>query len=192
MTTLDLSAATSAMATLLAGVRDDQLDGPTPCPELTVRDLVSHVHGLTQAFAAAATKDLGPLTSTPPTDGVPPLADDWRIAAPHHLERLARAWRDPQAWTGMTAAGGVELPGEVAGLVAADEIVVHGWDIARSTGQDFHPGHEALGAAHAFLVESRRGPVPAELFGPEVPVPSDAPLLERVVGLSGRDPAWTP
>jgi uncharacterized protein (TIGR03086 family) len=192
MTHPDLADATAAMTDLLAGVADDQLAGPTPCPRATVGDLISHVHGLSQAFAAAAAKDLGPITSTPPTDGIPPLDADWRETAPVHLTNLSAAWRDPAAWTGMTAAGGVDLPGEVAGLVAADELVVHGWDIARSTGQPFDPGREAIEAAHAFLVESRKGPVPEDLFGPEVPVSDDAPLLDRVVGLAGRDPGWTP
>jgi hypothetical protein len=30
------------------------------------------------------------------------------------------------------------------------------------------------------------------VFGPVVPVPDDAPLLDRVIGLSGRDPGWKP
>jgi hypothetical protein len=30
------------------------------------------------------------------------------------------------------------------------------------------------------------------LFGPVVEVPDDAPLLDRVIGLTGRDPAWSP
>ena len=29
-------------------------------------------------------------------------------------------------------------------------------------------------------------------FGPAVPVPDDAPLLDQVVALTGRDPAWSP
>lgn len=192
MSHVDLTGATEAMTQLLASVSDDDLERHSPCPELTVGVLVSHVHGLSQAFEAAARKDLGPLTSTPPTDGIAPLPADWRTTAPVHLSALATAWKDPAAWTGMTAAGGVDLPGEVAGLVAADELVVHGWDIARSTGREFDPGEPALEAAHAFLVESRRGPVPESLFGPEVSVADDAPLLDRVLGLAGRDPAWTP
>lgn len=30
------------------------------------------------------------------------------------------------------------------------------------------------------------------VFGPVVPVLDDAPLLDRVIGLSGRDPGWKP
>lgn len=55
----------------------------------------------------------------------------------------------------MQAAGGVDLPGEVAGLVALDEIVVHGWDLAVVTGQRFDPGDEAVATVHAFLTQFR-------------------------------------
>ena len=188
---IDLTEATTAMADLLAGVRDEHLDAPTPCPHVTVGELVSHVQSLSQAFVAAAAKDLGPLTAGGPEVGGGTLPADWRTTAPGHLSALAEAWHDPSAWTGMTQAGGVDMPGDVAALVAADEIVVHGWDIARSTGQQFDPGAPALQAAHAFLRESRQGPVPPGLFGPEVPVPADAPLFDRVVGLAGRDPGWS-
>jgi hypothetical protein len=37
----------------------------------------------------------------------------------------------------MTKAGGLDLPGEMAGVIALDEIVVHGWDVARSSGQPY-------------------------------------------------------
>lgn len=152
--------------------------------------MLTHVHGLAQAFTAAANKDLGPLTSNPPPEPPPALPDDWREQTPEHLDALGLAWQKPDAWTGMTAAGGVDLPGEVAGMVALNEVVVHGWDLARATGQPFDPGEEATRAVHAFLAESRADGEPSEIFGPVVPVAEQAPLLDRAIGLSGRDPDW--
>lgn len=91
--------------------------------------------------------------------------------------------------------GGVDLPGEVAGLVAVDELVVHGWDIARAREQRLDPDPGALEAVHGFLAQAAAAnPGPGAdqdgPFGPPVAVPDDAPLLDRVVGLAGRDPAW--
>ena len=65
--------------------------------------------------------------------------------------RLAGAWQDERAWTGVTRAGGVHLPGEIAGKVAVNEVVVHGWDIAAATGHDYNCEPELLLAAYAFL-----------------------------------------
>src|SRR5438128_2331553 len=107
----------------------------------------------------------------------------------------ASRWCDPDAWTGMTKAGGVDLPGEVAGLVALDELVIHGWDIARTTGQAYDCDTPSLEAVHAFVSqfsEPGQEEARAGLFGPVVEVPDDAPLLDRVIGLTGRDPAWSP
>ena len=64
---------------------------------------------------------------------------------------MAEAWRAPEAWEGMTRAGGIDLPGEVAGLVALDELVVHGWDVARASGQDFTCDEASLEAVHGFV-----------------------------------------
>ena len=98
------------------------------------------------------------------------------------------------AWAGLTRAGGVDLPGDVAGHVASNETVVHGWDIAIATGHDYAGETELLEAAYAF-VQSAVAPNPdgrPGLFGPPVAVPDSAPLLDRLIGLTGRDPAWQP
>lgn len=95
----------------------------------------------------------------------------------------------------MTQAGGLELPGEVAGLVVLDELVIHGWDIARASGQPYECDPALLDAVHNFVAQfSEPGQEAARegLFGPVVDVPDDAPLLDRVIGLTGRDPGWSP
>lgn len=190
----DLAPAASAVAAVVAGVRDDQLTGPTPCPDMTVAALLDHLHGLARAFIAAAEKSPEAAGSAPQADAAA-LVPAWREEIPARLAALARAWADPAAWSGMTAAGGLELPGEFAGTVALDEIVLHGWDLATATGQPFSPDDAAVEVVYGFTAAmsapgqeaGREG-----LFGPVVEVPQDAPAFERALGYAGRDPRWTP
>ncbi|MFI6036789.1 TIGR03086 family metal-binding protein [Streptomyces sp. NPDC051315] len=190
---LDLGPQARIVARLAEGVRDDRLADGTPCPGYAVRALLGHLTGLAVAFRDAARKNLGPTTDTAPDTAVPDIGPGWREDLPKALDELADAWRDPAAWTGATRAGGIDLPGAVAGAVAADELVIHGWDLARATGQEYVPDPAALRASYAFLRESAEETGGGDgIFGPVVPVPEDAPLLDRAVGLSGRDPGWTP
>jgi uncharacterized protein (TIGR03086 family) len=190
--TLDLGPQALVVARLAEEVGEEQLDAVTPCPEYAVRHLLGHLAGLSAAFRDAGRKDLGATTDTAPTSHRPDVTPGWRVELPKVLGELAEAWRDPAAWTGETRAGGVDLPGEVAGVVAADELVVHGWDLARATGQAYAPDAGALNAAYQMLAPSVDDPSRGTIFGPVVPVPEGAPLLDRVIGLSGRDPGWAP
>ncbi|MDR7274320.1 TIGR03086 family metal-binding protein [Catenuloplanes atrovinosus] len=191
--TFDLRPAARELATLVATVPDDRLTLPTPCPGYSLGDLLAHVAGLALAFRAAADKALGPLTGAAPSGEAASLPAGWRTEIPRRLDALADAWAAPAAWEGMTEAGGVTLPGAVAGLVAADELVVHGWDVARALGRPFTAADSPLEAAYRFVLASAEPGAPRDgLFGPIVPVPDDAPLLDRVLGLAGRDPAWEP
>jgi uncharacterized protein (TIGR03086 family) len=195
MDMVDLEPAARRTADLIRGVPEERLGGPTPCPAYRLGDLVDHVGGLALAFTAAATKDTDALAGQGPSGDAARLGDDWRTRIPRDLVAMAEAWRDPSAWSGMTKAGGIDLPGEVAGLVALDELVVHGWDVARASGQAYEPDPQLLEAVHGFVSQfSGPGQEAARegLFGPVVEVPDDAPLLDRVIGLTGRDPAWSP
>ena len=192
MPELDLMPAATALGLLVQQVPDGRLGDPTPCPDYTVGDLVEHVGGLALAFTAAANKDLGASTDSPPHPDAARLTADWRARIPADLVALAQAWRQPDAWTGMTRAGGVDLPGEVGGLVALDEIVLHGWDLAVATGHPFDVRPDLLSAVHGFVESFGADPqARGGLFGPIVDVPADAPALDRVLGLAGRDPAWS-
>ncbi|WP_109508372.1 TIGR03086 family metal-binding protein [Nocardioides speluncae] len=188
---LDLGPATRTVADVVANVRDDQLNDRTPCDSYTVGDLLDHVNGLSYAFARAAQKD--PVDGSGNGDGSR-LPADWRESIPQRLNELAESWRDPAAWTGDTAAGGVDLDGNTAGQVATNEVVVHGWDLARATGQEYAMDEESVAAATAF-VALFSGPGTEEMrgdgaFGPEVEPPADATPLERLIAMNGRDPRW--
>ena len=189
---LDLGAPAEELARLAGAVTDAQLAAPTPCL-FPVGTLINHVLGLCVAFTDAAAKVEGPTTTTPPDATATPLPVGWRDEVVPRLEALASAWRQPDAWQGLAWAGGVQMPGAVMGVVANNELVLHGWDLARSTGQDFHVDAANLEASWQMVSGTPADPAAREgLFGPVVPVPADAPLLDRVLGGAGRDPRWSP
>ncbi|HEX8804375.1 MAG TPA: TIGR03086 family metal-binding protein [Acidimicrobiales bacterium] len=187
----DLGPAADRMADLVRGVPDDLLDAPTPCAGYTVRALLDHVDGLALGLAAAAAKATGPADTEGTVGRADHLAPGWRTRIPERVAALAEAWRDPDARAGMTWAGGIELPAGVAAVVALEELVIHGWDLARATGREIEVEAPALEAVQGFLSafgddpEARGGG-----YAAPVPVADHAPLLDRVVALSGRDPSW--
>ena len=83
------------------------------------------------------------------------------------------------------------MPAEVVGLVALDELVVHGWDLAAATGTPYEPAEPEIAAAAGF-VTSFAAPRDGRLFGPVVPIPDRGTPLDHLLGLTGRDPDWQP
>jgi uncharacterized protein (TIGR03086 family) len=185
---IDLGPAVARLQALVGAIPSDALGRATPCREYTVGDLLDHVHRAARGFTAAAVK--APVAGPRSVDGAN-LGDDWRDRISADLDALADAWRDPSAWTGMTAAGGVDLPGDLAGAVALDELVIHGWDLAKATGMAAGYDGPGLDTVLATVQHFRSARVDG-LFGTAVDVPDDAPLLDRILGITGRDPDWQP
>ena len=195
--TLSPTTAVRAASDLAAGplraVTADQLTAATPCGEYDVRALVDHLAWAAVLSQRAATRmplehDWSSLTPAPFLDGVP--VEQWAAAVPAELDTAADAWADPAAWEGETLMGTTPMPAEVVGPLMLAEFVLHGWDLAQAVGAPYEVPAE-LGAATLAAVQ----PV-AQMgrdggwYGPEVPVPADAPAFDRALGLTGRDPAW--
>lgn len=190
---LDIAPAADRLGSVVAGITDDQLDGPTPCEKYQVSGLMAHVLGLTMAFRLAAEKDAA-ASANPPTAEPPSSAElpaGWREQVQRQLEELVSAWRQPSAWEGETEAGGVTLPAPVMAQVALQELVVHGWDLAKATGQPFDADRQHLETLFSSLRDSVEEDGTPGLFGPPVRLPEDASLLDRTIGLTGRDPFWS-
>ena len=192
---VDLGPAARSLADLVTNVKDDALDRATPCPAYTLGDLIEHVGGLALAFAAAGRKERSAYTEMTGAGEASRLGADWRERIPRDLAALAQAWAEPEAWTGMTRIAGDDSPAAVVGLVLADELAVHGWDVARASGQAYACEPDILEAALKFLhmFASPDAPAGPEVtFGPARVLLEEAPLLDRVVGMAGRDPGWSP
>jgi uncharacterized protein (TIGR03086 family) len=184
---IDLKPACRRMTDVLAGITDDQLASLTPCTEYTVGDLIDHVDVVAVGFAAVAGKD-----SAGDAAGLEPsaanLGVDWRDRLAKHLQALGEAWDAPAAWEGTSNGAGVDLPNELWGRIALTELVVHGWDLAKATGQPFDLPEATLRACFDHVAAFVPNAPVAGLWGPAVEVPADASLLDRTVAITGRTP----
>jgi uncharacterized protein (TIGR03086 family) len=177
-------------AALVAAVRPDQLTRPTPCSEWDLRRLLRHLVGTDlRNFAIAARGETADWKAEPA-----PLGDD--AAADFHrgADTLLAVWSSADLETPMPMPGGATAPLRSRADQQIAELAVHGWDIARSTGQqiDLDPevAQHSLDWSKGMLRPQFRGPDKA--FGFEVPVSGEAPIYDRLAGWFGRDPAWSP
>ncbi|WP_427919306.1 TIGR03086 family metal-binding protein [Streptomyces sp. cg40] len=176
-------------ARVARGVRAAQLDDPTHCPDWDVRAMVNHwvlytSHGLEhRALRKQLSEELTARDFT---------ADpDWAKAYAAQLDRAVAAWADPAVWEGEIDLGMAKMPaGELAPMIIK-ELAVHGWDVATATGQEYRVSD---GAARLVLdVVDKHGALYRQYdgFADPVPVPDDAPVFERALAASGRDPRQT-
>jgi uncharacterized protein (TIGR03086 family) len=193
MTNTELIARAAApLVEIIPNIKPDQLTAPTPCAEYDVGRLVNHLLFWGPSLEGAARKESLPPPAEAEAD-VDLTAGDWAAALEAHLERTAAAWSEPGAWDGSTRMGGpTELPASMIGGMVVGELVVHGWDLARATGQ--HPAwdDDLLRYLHEEVAASAEQGREMGIYGPEVAVPASSPTLDRVLGLTGRNPAWTP
>jgi uncharacterized protein (TIGR03086 family) len=80
------------------------------------------------------------------------------------------------------------------GVIVLNEVLVHGWDLAVGTGQPYEVDPAAAQRCLQFARELALGApeVRNGMYGPEVPVPDDAGIFDRLLGQTGRDPEWAP
>jgi len=186
----EMTDAADAAARTVAGVDAAQFWRPTPCSDWDVRTLLNHLIVWTSYSLEARAH--GDSVSQDVIDrdfaADPGFAADYRA----QLDRALTAWSDPATWEGsLTIMGSATPAADVAALNIA-EMVLHGWDLGAATRQAYTVSEPAAAAAlraveaNADLFRQYKG------FAEPVQVPADAPLLDRLLALSGRDPAWRP
>jgi uncharacterized protein (TIGR03086 family) len=175
-----LAAAADRTLPVIRGVRDDQLDEPTPCAEFRVRDLLNHLHQVIVNFQVLATGDKADFSSTPDA-----LTGDWRKSFADETAKLVTAWSDPSALEGLSA--GMGLPQAVVGNLALVDLTVHGWDLAHATGQPYEADPATVTALAPIIDQMAPQGRKMGVFGDEVPAPEGAGDFERMLAVSGRN-----
>jgi len=175
----DLVAAIAGVERIVARIRADQWDLPTPCDGVDVRAMVNHLVSGNLAFITLITG------TGPPVRDADHLGDDPFFALRASADLLVAALRAPGAETRTYALPFGQVPGPELAGIRLTEFLGHGWDLARATGQ---PSDFPDTVAERGLVEARsqlrsRSPGP---FAPEQSAPAGAPVIDRLAAFLGR------
>lgn len=172
---------------IIAAVRQDQADLPTPCAEWDVRTLASHMVGVVVRISLIG--EGADALSVPPFAGLSGEPADWAAAHRAAAARADAAWADDAKLDAMFAVPWGKVPGRVALAGYVREVLAHGWDLAVATGQETELDQElgAFGLAVAMrsLPADGREGIP---FGPVVTVPAAAGTYAKLAAWLGRTP----
>lgn len=178
-----------AFEALIANTRDNQWSDQSPCEKWDARAVVDHIVMMQDVM-------LRPIGLTP-TAG-PAVADDPLGAFRRARADVEAVLADPvNADRATSSPAGVLSVADMVHQVASQDLVHHGWDLAKATGQDatMNPDDVAEllpvveGLPPEVYIPGAYGP-DIEVLGPKVPVGDDASPQERLLGLLGRDPHW--
>ena len=165
-----------------SNIREDQLSGDTPCSEFTVDDVLGHMTGLASGFAPMFRGE-NPPDATASTAAATGSTDRFDEA----MSDLLDAVQSPGALDRTIQTPNGPMPGTVFARLVALDGMVHGWDLATSTQQDWKPPQHVVADVERFARQAispeMRG---ADAFGPERTAPEGSDTLTQLVAFTGR------
>jgi uncharacterized protein (TIGR03086 family) len=186
----EMAAASAEAARVVNGVPEGTLTASTPCGDWDLRTLLNHTILWTsysaerRAHGESVAEDLMNKDFT----ADPGFREDYA----RQIGEAVTAWSAPEAWDGTRNVMGDATPAADVGAMLLMETALHGWDVARATGQEFTTDEQTARAlqdivqAQAELVRKYQG------FADAVEPPRNATAFERALTLSGRAPNSKP
>ena len=186
----EMAAASAEAARVVNGVPEGTLNAPTPCGDWDLSTLLNHTILWTSYSAErrAHGESVAEELMNKDFTADPGFREDYA----RQISKAVQAWSDPQTWAGSLNVMGDATPAADVGAMLLMETALHGWDVARATGQEFSADDKTAKAledivqAQAELFRKYQG------FADAVEPPPDATDFERALTLSGRDPNWKP
>jgi uncharacterized protein (TIGR03086 family) len=182
------AAAAETARIVVAAANTKNLEQATPCPDWDLRTLLNHTILWTSYSAErrAHGESVAEELMSKDFTAEPGYAEAYQA----QIAKAVQAWSSPKAWAGDRNVMGSTMPAADIAAMLITETVLHGWDVAKATGQDYHCDGELAQAllgtveAQGDLFRQYQG------FATAVPVPGDATAFDRALSLSGRDPQW--
>ena len=178
--------ATAEFGRLLENVTEGQWADSTPCSDWDVRALVDHVTVGNRFFAAASRGEKASFEQL-----VNELPEDRKAAFAESAKLVGEAFSTEGVNDRMFELPFGTLPAPAAIGIHFVDVLVHGWDLAKATGQPPVMPQDLVEQAWnvaSMFPDSPELRSPGGPFGAKVDVPADAPVLDRLVGLLGRHP----
>jgi uncharacterized protein (TIGR03086 family) len=161
-------------------VGPEQWSNQSPCTEWTARDVVDHVvgtHGMMLGFIGRS------LSSAPSVE------DDPRAAFKAARADMEAVLDDPElAGTEYDGLFGRTTIAATVDRFLGFDLVVHGWDLARATGQDEHVDPQEVERVWAHARELGDNLRQPGVCAPAVELGDDASEQDRLLAYLGRDP----
>jgi uncharacterized protein (TIGR03086 family) len=165
---------------VIAAVKPDQLDDPSPCTDWSVRQVINHLVTGNLTFVSMVTGAPGPDRSADH------LGDDPLAAFRTTLRALREAFSIEGTLQKTYPTPFGERPGTVLVDMRVIEMTIHSWDIAKGSGQSTELDPELAESSLA----SMRAALPADRgrspFGAEQPAPAGATAADRLAAFAGR------
>jgi uncharacterized protein (TIGR03086 family) len=176
--------ALDATRALVAGVQAGQWGDESVCDGWTVRELVNHVvTGNYWAEELGSGKTIEEVGDRLDGDV---LADDPTAVYDDSAARAAAVFRAPGAMDAPCAVSYGPVPGSVYCGHRLIDVLIHGWDIAKSTGQDTTLDPALVEACWAVVEPQLSGLQASGAFGSDVEVAPDADRQTRLLAALGR------
>jgi uncharacterized protein (TIGR03086 family) len=169
---------------IVAGVGEDQWHEPTPCDEWDVHELLNHI--------VSGNRWVRPLVEGETIAGVGDRLDGDLVGHSPYMAYEAsaadaeRAFCEPGALGAMCAVSYGPIPGEAYCRDRFLDVLVHGWDLARATGQDTTLDPELVAAALEIIEPHRELLAASGAFGTPSDPPAGADPQTRLLAWLGR------
>lgn len=176
--------ATQMMQPIMAGVSSGQLSSSTPCTEWNVQQLIQHNLKVSQWVNSILTGGGG----VNPMDVSGELPSEGAAAAFEAITNgVLTTAKSLDLEQVMETPFGPMTVGQLL-IVPSGDIVVHKWDLAKATNQDTSLDSGLAEVCYQALLPVASGGRDQGLFGPEVSVPANASIQDKLLAFTGRQP----